>query len=64
MTSGALIMAGVAALCTVAAIWLFSRPTPTAASVYRNRIASTMLLAAGIMLAVYAWTLHLWDAAA
>jgi multisubunit Na+/H+ antiporter MnhG subunit len=64
MISGALIMAGVAMLCTAAAIALFRRPTPTDASVYRNRIAATMLLAAGIMLAVYARTLHHWDAAA
>jgi hypothetical protein len=62
--SAALIMAGVALLCSVAALILFRRPTPTEASVYRNRIAGTMLLTAGIMLAVYAWTLHMWDAAA
>ena len=61
--SGAFVMAGVALLCALGAGVLFVRPTPSEAAVYRHRIAATMLLAAAMILAVFAWTLHSWDAA-
>jgi len=62
--SGALIMALVALVCAAGAVFLFLRAAPGEASVYRNRIAATMLTAAAMILAAYAWTLHGWDAAA
>ena len=61
--SGALIMGGVAMLCAAGALILLRRATPTEASIYRNRIATTMLAAAAIILAAYALALHRWDAA-
>jgi hypothetical protein len=57
-----LIMALVALLCAGGAVTLFLRRTPSEASIYRHRIAATMLAAAAIILAAYAWTLHSWDA--
>ena len=58
VVSGPLIMAGVALLCAILAIFLFLRPTPSEAAVYRHRIAATMLASAAITLAGFAWALH------
>jgi hypothetical protein len=57
-----LIMAIIALVCAGGAMTLFLRPAPSEASVYRHRIAATMLAAAAIILMAYAWTLHRWDA--
>jgi hypothetical protein len=53
-----LIMALVALACAVGAAILYLRPAPSEASVYRHRIAATMLAAGAILLAGFAWTLH------
>jgi len=58
-----LLMALVALLCATGVIVLVLRQTTTEASVYRHRIAATMLAAAAIILTAYAWALHSWDAA-
>ncbi len=58
-----LLMALVAVLCAGGAALFFLRPAPSDASIYRHRIAATMLAAGAIILAAYAWTLHNWDAA-
>jgi hypothetical protein len=55
-------MALVALLCAGGAVTLFLRPAPSEASIYRHRIAATMLTAGAIILAAFAWTLHSWDA--
>ena len=60
--SSPLLMALVATLCAVGALVLFLRPTPSEASVYRHRIAATMLAGAAMTLAGFAWALHSWDA--
>jgi hypothetical protein len=57
-----LIMALVALICAGGATFLVLRPAPSEASIYRHRIAATMLAAGAIILAAYAWTLHSWDA--
>lgn len=57
-----LIMALVALICAGGAMFLFLRPAPSEASIYRHRIAATMLAAGAIILAAFAWTLHRWDA--
>ncbi len=57
-----LIMALVALICAGGAAFLVLRPAPSEASIYRHRIAATMLAAGAIILAAYAWTLHRWDA--
>ena len=57
-----LIMALVALICAGGATFLARRPAPSEASIYRHRIAATMLAAGAIILAAYAWTLHSWDA--
>jgi hypothetical protein len=57
-----LLMAIVALICAGGAVTLVLRPAPNEASVYRHRIAATMLAAAAIILTAYAWTLHSWDA--
>ncbi len=60
--NGALVMAGVALLCAAGAGVLLMRAAPRESAIYRNRIAATMLAAAAIMLAAYAWALHSWEA--
>jgi hypothetical protein len=57
-----LLMALVALICATGAMWLARRPAPTEASIYRHRIAATMLAAAAIILMAYAWALHSWAA--
>jgi len=57
-----LIMALVALVCAAGAVTLFLRPAPSEASIYRHRIAATMMAAGAIILAAFAWTLHHWDA--
>jgi hypothetical protein len=57
-----LLMALVALLCLIGAAMLALRSAPTPASVYRNRIAATMLAAAAIILTADAWALYSWDA--
>jgi hypothetical protein len=57
-----LIMALVALICAGGATFLALRSAPSEASIYRHRIAATMLAAGAIILAAYAWTLHSWDA--
>ena len=56
--SSALIMAAVALICAALAIFLFVRTSRSEAAVYRNRIAATMLAAAALILAGFAWALH------
>ena len=56
------IMALVALACAIGAAIFFLRPAPNEASIYRHRIAATMLAAGAIILAGFAWTLHSWDA--
>ena len=57
-----LIMGTVALICAGGAAFLFLRPAPSEASVYRHRIAATMLVAGALILAGFALTLHSWDA--
>ena len=57
-----LVMAAVALVCAGGAAILFVRPAKSEASIYRHRIAATMLAAGAIILAACAWTLHSWDA--
>jgi hypothetical protein len=57
-----LIMALVALACASGAAVFMLRPAKSEASIYRHRIAATMLTAGAIILAAYAWTLHRWDA--
>ena len=57
-----LIMALVALLCAGGAVTLLLRPSQSEASIYRHRIAATMLAAGALILAGFAWTLHSWDA--
>ncbi len=57
-----LLMALVALLCGGGAAILYLRPARSEASIYRHRIGATMLAAAAIILAAFAWTLHGWDA--
>ena len=61
--SAPLLMALVAALCGLGALVLFLRATPSEASVYRHRIAATMLATGALTLAGFAWALHSWDTA-
>jgi hypothetical protein len=56
--SASLIMASVALLCTIGALFLFLRPAQSEAAVYRHRIAATMLASAALALAGSAWALH------
>lgn len=58
--SAPVLMALVALLCGVGAYLFFARATRSEASVYRNRIAATMLAAAAIILIAYAYALHSW----
>ena len=58
--NAALLMAIVALLCGGGAFVLFMRATRSDASVYRNRIAATMLAGAGLILLAYAYALHSW----
>ena len=60
--SASLIMAAVAILCAALALIIFKLPTPSEAAVYRARVAATMLGAAALILAFYAFALHRWDA--
>jgi hypothetical protein len=57
-----LIMMLVALVCAGGAVTFFLRPAKSDASIYRHRIAATMLAAGAIILAAFAWTLHSWDA--
>ena len=57
-----LLMALVALLCAAGAVTFYLRPAPNDASIYRHRIAATMLAAGALILAGFAWTLHSWDA--
>ncbi len=58
-----LLMALVALLCAGGAAALFVRATPSEASVYRHRIAATMLAAGALILAGFAWALYSWSVA-
>jgi len=53
-----LLMALVALLCAGGALTFFLKPTRSEASVYRHRIAATMLAAAALILAGSAWAFH------
>ena len=55
-------MAVVALLAGAGALYCMARRTTSEASVYRNRIAGTMLAAAALTLGGFAWALHSWDA--
>ncbi len=57
-----LIMMLVALACAIGAVTFFLRAAPNEASIYRHRIAATMLAAGAIILAGFAWMLHRWDA--
>ena len=63
MISAPAIMALVALACAILATALVLRATPTEHSVYRNRIAATMLAAGAIILAGFAYALNSWGAA-
>lgn len=64
MPSAPVIMALVALLAGGAGIAVFVRAAPSEASVYRHRIAGTMLVSLSAILFAYAWALHSWSAAA
>lgn len=57
MTRGALIMACISATLAVAGTIAVTRPTPSPQAVYIRRIASAMLFAGALTLAVFAWGL-------
>ena len=59
--TGAILMFVVALVCAAAAFWTVRRPIHSEASVYRNRIAATMLGAAGLVLAGFAAALLSWN---
>ncbi len=61
--SAPLVMALVALTCAVGGAVLFMRATPSEASVYRNRIAATMLAAGALILAGFAFALNSWGGA-
>jgi len=54
----ALIMAGVAATLALVATILFARRPRSPHGVYIRRIAGMMLIAASVILALFAWGLH------
>ena len=58
--SAPLVMAIVALIAGAGAIFFMARRTTSEASVYRNRIAGTMLAAAALTLGGFAWALHSW----
>ncbi len=58
------LMYAVAAVCAIAGTALFLRATPTEAQVYRHRIFATMLIAAALILAGFAYSLSQWEAEA
>ena len=58
--SAPVVMALVALACAVGGAVLFTRATPSEASVYRNRIAATMLAAGALILAGFAFALNSW----
>ena len=62
MSTAVILMAIIALLCLVGGGALGFKRTASQAAVYRNRIAATMLGAAGIVLFGYALTLRAWDA--
>ena len=55
-----IIMAVVALLAAAGAGYFMWRPVRSDASVYRNRIAGTMLGAAALTLGGFAWALYSW----
>lgn len=59
--TAAILMALVALACAGGALYVFRRATHSEASVYRNRIAATMLGAGAIILAGFAFALHSWS---
>ena len=61
--TGAIIMFVVAIVCAGGAWWVFARSTHSEASVYRNRIAATMLAAGALILAGFAAALLSWGVA-
>lgn len=59
----AILMAIVALACAGGALYVARRTTHSEASVYRNRIAGTMLGAGAIILIAYAFALYSWNVA-
>ena len=57
MTRSSFVMAAVATVAAVGGFVLLARPVTTEAGVYRRRIFGTMLLAAALILALFAWGL-------
>jgi hypothetical protein len=51
-------MACVAGACLLASALIFARPSRSEAAVYGKRIAGTMALAGGLILALFAWGLE------
>ena len=62
MPAASIIMGIVALLAGIGGFVVFGRRTPSEASVYRHRIAGTVLLALSASLAIYAFALHGWEA--
>ncbi len=63
MITAPVLMSLVALVCGIAAALIALRATPTEAAVYRNRIAATMLAAAAMILAGFAFALQSWSVA-
>lgn len=61
--TAAILMAIVALACAGGAFYVFRRSTHSEASIYRNRIAATMLAAGAMILIAYAFALHSWSVA-
>jgi len=58
MSSAALIMGGVAAICAIGCGVVLTRPARSEPAIYAKRIGATMLIALALILALFAWGLH------
>ncbi|MGJ3648977.1 hypothetical protein ACLB0R_10950 [Sphingomonas sp. GlSt437] len=56
------IMATVAAVLAIAAIWVLTRRVTSEAGAYGRRIAGTMLGAGAVILGGFAWAMQSWGA--
>lgn len=63
MTREVLIMGAVAAIAGLLGIALLAARAKSEASVYRRRIAGTMLVALSVVLFANAWAQHSWNLA-